>query len=617
MLINSTGKNTPCSDWRHITQGTTIPVGAAAGFHYADQPYIIQADDGALLCLVTTGKNNEGHTGQHVRSIRSPDGGKTWEVSIALETPEGPEASYAVALKGDDGRIFAFYNHNTDNIRRVRFEDPNCPDGCGKGDGYCYRVDSLGYFVFKVSSDHGKTWSEQRFPIDVREMETDRTNADGGKVRYFWNVGRPFIHQGAAYIPLHKVGGFGMGFFIRSEGVLLKSENLLTASDPTKATFETLPDGDFGLRAPKGGGPISEEHSFSVLSDGTFFVVYRTVAGYPTCAYSSDQGHNWSEPDYLRYADGRRIKNPRAANFCWKHSSGYYLYWFHNHNGTNYEYRNPVWMCAAREIDSPEGKRLEFSQPEIVLYDDDPLMRMSYPDMFELDGKTYLTETEKRIARLHELKPEFLETLFDSFEGHTTSTEGLISEWSAEHSAAADAIAAPDFPFICFRQQGWEGIYSHDSRAGTTLEFSLTAYNLDDGTQTILDNREADGKGFTVLLHPNGALELTLFDGRSRSAWTSSSKRIQPGAAHHVCIIIDGGPKTISFVIDGAFDDGGEEKQFGFGLFNCHFHSLNGGEQIRLGDTLQSLRIYGRALMTSEAVQHHRASARTPEAVTA
>ena len=41
---------------------------------------------------------------------------------------------------------------------------------------------------------------------------------------------------------------------------------------------------------------------------------------------------------------------------------------------------------------------IRWSQPEIVLYDDDPYIRMSYPDLVEDGGKFYLTETQKNIG---------------------------------------------------------------------------------------------------------------------------------------------------------------------------------------------------------------------------
>ncbi|MEE2628744.1 MAG: hypothetical protein VX670_09675, partial [Candidatus Latescibacterota bacterium] len=415
-------------DPRHLNNGWQIP---SEG--YCDQPYVVKTDDGAWLCIMTTGAGHEGATGQHVVSTRSTDCGRTWSELVDVEPADGPEASYAVLLKVPSGRVYAFYNHNTDNVRRVKADNPPF------GDGYCTRVDSLGHYVFKYSDDHGRSWSEQRFDVPVREMDIDRQNADGGRLRYFWNVGKPFVAHGAAFVSLHKVGGFGDGFFTSNEGVLIRSENILTEGDPAKIIWETLPEGERGLRAPAGGDTVASEHSYSVLSDGSFYCVYRTIDGHPACAYSRDGGCTWSDPEYKKFPDGRLFKHPRAANFAWRCANGHYLYWFHNHGGrfirehpaqreNAYEDRNPVWLCGGVETDSPEGRVIQWSEPEIVLYDDDPYIRMSYPDLVEEDGQYYLTETQKDVARVHRIDSSLLQGLWDQFERADLTREGQLLE---------------------------------------------------------------------------------------------------------------------------------------------------------------------------------------------
>jgi hypothetical protein len=156
-------------DPRLVSAGWEIP-----SKKYSDQPYVVITDDDAWLCIMTTGAGFEGQSGQHVTSCRSTDQGRTWSDPVALEDPAGVEASYAVLLKVPGGRIYAFYNHNTDNVRWVTADNPPYQDG------KCYRVDSLGHFVFKYSDDHGRTWSDQRYDVPMREMEIDRENADGG-----------------------------------------------------------------------------------------------------------------------------------------------------------------------------------------------------------------------------------------------------------------------------------------------------------------------------------------------------------------------------------------------------------------------------------------------------
>jgi hypothetical protein len=589
-------------DPRHITTGWEIPTAS-----YSDQPYIVQTDDGAWLCCVTTGAGEEGAPGQIVTTLRSLDRGRTWSAPVAVEPAGGPEASYAVMLKVPSGRVYIFYNHNSDNIREIPADpSPWLPDG------RCKRVDSLGYFVFKYSDDHGRTWSQARCPIPVREMQIDRENPHGGEIRYFWNVGKPFIHAGAAFVSLHKVGRIGDGFFVLSEGVLLKSASLLTERDPTRIAWETLPDGDAGLRTPPGGGSVAEEQSYSVLSDGSFFCVYRSIDGHPVCSYSRDGGHTWSVPEYMRFADGRLMKHPRAANFAWKCRNGKFLYWFHNHGGrfirehpqrrTNaYEDRNPVWLCGGVEADSPQGRIIRWSQPEIVLYDDDPYVRISYPDLVEAGGEIFLTETQKNNARVHRLDPGMLAGLWAQLDGGGAPAEGAGLDFAAAQNEMPARVPLPPLPDFTRRDAHRADYGELDLRAGFTLDLLLTLESLQEG-QVLLDNRTTEGKGFCLWTKPRGTLELLLNDGRSQSSWDCEPGELAAGKPQSVCVIVDGGPKLILFVIDGRLNDGGDARQFGWGRFNPQYRGPAGAEQLFVSPTVARLRIYPRALRVSEAV---------------
>jgi len=68
---------------------------------------------------------------------------------------------------------------------------------------------------------------------------------------------------------------------------------------------------------------------------------------------------------------------------------------------------------------------------------------------------------------------------------------------------------------------------------------------------------------------------------------------------------------VISFVVDGALCDGGTHRQFGWGRFSPHLQGANGADVLRIGPALDGevlgLRIYGRALRTSEAIGNWRA----------
>jgi hypothetical protein len=513
--------------------------------------------------------------------------------------------------------VFIFYNHNTDRVREVKRHD---------GAGVFTRVDSLGHFVFKYSDDHGRSWSARRYDIPVRRFRCDRENVYGGDLCFFWNVGKAFIHDGAACVPLHKVGRMGRGFFAQSEGVLLRSANLLTEADPARAAWETLPEGDVGLRTPPGGGPVAEEQSVCVLSDGSLYCVYRTVDGHPAEAYSRDGGRTWTVPRYKTFADGRRMKHPRAANFAWRCGNGRYLYWLHNHGGRfigdhpdrldiAYEDRNPVWLSGGIEADSPEGRVILWSEPDIALYDDDPYVRMSYPDLVEEDGRYYLTETQKHVARVHEIPTDLVSGLWTGLEiargrcgpDACPGPDPLLA-LPASGQAMPAAVPAPLLPAFRMRDHQASDYRGRDTRQGFAVEMCLTLDTSEAGP-VLLDSRTEGGRGLLLSAAPGGAVEILLNDGQTENRWASDPV-LKPGQRHHVVVNVDGGPRIISFVVDGRFNDGGDWRPFGWGRFSPFLRHANGGPEWRVAPVLRGrlheLRVHGRCLRTAEAIARAR-----------
>lgn len=623
-------------DQRILESGWKMP-----SRNYCDQPKIIKTDDGAWLATLTTGSGFEGEGGQHVISFRSSDQGKSWSEPVEVESPNGPSASYAALLKTESGRIYCFYNYNADNIQRFPVRNPDDPVvKYAYPDGYCYRVDSLGHHVFRYSDDHGKSWSKERYHIPVRKTAIDFENMTGGEIQLFWNVTNPFIHNGRAYISLHKVGDLGPGFFIKNEGVLISSPNLLTETDPDKIIWETLPEGEIGLRAPEGGGDISAENSFVVLSDGTFFSVYRTIGGWPACCYSKDdEGRVWNTPQWMRYANGRKMKNPRAANFIWKLHDGHYLYWFHNNGGREvhkrvtqvsasygYEHRNPVWGSLAKEVKTPEGNRLIFSQPEIMLYAHDPINRISYPDCIEEynsatdSWEIFLSETQKTTARVHRIDSRIINamkqelTWYDN-KGSCLVTpiedlyeHDLIFSWSA---GDADEFKMPFIPHFNARDEKLDGYGSKNLRQGITVEFDLLWSGGKPG-EVLLDTITSDKRGIRVFTGFDKELTVLFSDGQTAATAVLEGGILQEGQAHHISIIIDGGPRVICFVVDGIFCDGGDDTQFGWGRFSRDLEHINTEDTMVIGrrrdgcypfsGTIRKVSFYGDAFLTAESL---------------
>ena len=565
-------------DPRHITSGWPIPKE-----HYCDQPYVVVIPDGTWVCVMTTGRGIEGQPGQHVVSTRSTDCGRTWSELVDIEPADGPEASWAMPLLTDFGRVYCFYTYNSENMRTVLTVDRKP----------IKRVDSFGELGCKWTDNGGLSWSAERILIPIREFQCDRDNVYGGKVKFFWQVGKPIADHGIAYMGLSKVHGFGHGFFEGNEGIFLRSDNALTERDPHQVVWETLPDGDVGLKSP--GGPIASEHNLVALSDGSLYCTYRTIDGHPCHAYSRDGGHTWTPPAYLTYTPGGRlVKHPRAANFVKKFSNGKYLYWFHNHGGKWYDDRNPVWLCGGVERDG----MIHWSQPEILLYDDDPRVRMSYPDFVEVDGRIYCTETQKEVARVHAIDPALLDGLWNQAENHTAATDGLVADLKADQLKPRSEVPAPK-------------LGDPEKRQGFTFEVQIQFDDLAPG-QVLLEARGDDGIGYSLTTTSRGTIQLTLCDGRTECSWDTDPGVITAGAPHHVVAIVDGGPKLIEFVVDGILCDGGESRQFGWGRFNPQLRAVNPNASLRLAPALHGVlsrvRIYDRYLRVSEAVGCYQAA---------
>jgi len=152
------------------------------------------------------------------------------------------------------------------------------------------------------------------------------------------------------------------------------------------------------------------------------------------------------------------------------------------------------------------------------------------------------------------------------------------------------------------------------TRAGFSIDFRLRLKELTPG-QVIFDARERK-KGVALVVSDHATLQLILNDGRQEFTW-DSDPGIHPGTLkvnewQHVTVIVDGGPKIVSFVVDGVLNDGGAVREYGWGRFPLDFGDVNGLKSVKLAPRLfgeiEHLRIYDRYLRTSEAVGLSRAN---------
>ena len=569
-------------DTRDIATGYVIPDEG-----YCDQPYVVITKDGNWLCLLTTAGGHEGAANSHVVSTISADQGRTWSKLVELEPVDGPPSVYSLPVVANSGRVYAFYDYNGDSFK--------CPA----------RSDCVGWFVYKYSDDNGRTWSKERHRLPMRMTTVDRTNTFDGKVQIFWGIGKPITYDNTMIFAFSKCGKY---LIDRSEGWFYRSDNILTESDPDKIEWQLLPDGDVGLKNPDY-GEVQAEQNIVPMNDGSIYCMYRTAGNHPCHAYSRDGAHTWTMPEYATYTPGgRRFKNSRACPKVWKASNGKYLFWFHHHGAHKNPYRgrNPAWLSGGIEKDG----FIHWSQPEIVLYDTDPKNclfdpktgtpgpggGMSYPDLIEQDGKYWITETQKTLARVHPIDPTLLEGLWNQGKVKEVAEKGLILDLGPDEANKAKT-AMSRLPSLA-------------DGGGFSIDFWITLDELTPG-QIVLDSRNASGGGLVVSTTEAGTLRIEMNDGKNRGFWECDRGLLKPGTRHHVAIIVDGGPKVISFVVDGVLCDGGEASTYGWGRFAPQLGDVSGSDDLRiapkLNGRLHHLRIYDRYLRTSEAVANYQA----------
>ena len=542
---------------------------------YIDQPYVVKLNDGSWLCVFTTGAESESRPGQHIVAIKSFDKGKTWNSPVKIEPNEGPISSWAIPYQTSYGRIYVFYNYNGDNVSFVR-EKPIKQAGL------------LGWYCYKYSDDSGLSWSRERYRIPIRTTAADVFNEFDGLVQMFWGIDKPHYYKGSVYFAFSKLGKFPQDM---GEGWMLCSNNLDTERDPGKIRWEMYPHGEYGIRNPKFAS-VQEEHNTVILNDGSFYCVFRTALGFLGYSVSRDKGVSWSIPDTLRYdcAAPNIIKNPRACPRLFKCSNGNYLLWYHNHGGTDFKNRTPVWMAGGIENDGT----IEWSQPEILLYTHDSKINgMSYPDLIEENGKYWITETQKQIGRTHSINPSLLEGLWKQSAAGVLAKKGLILSKKDITKTSSFNISASSL------QEG----------SGITIEMLLNFKNLYPG-QNIVEIPAENQQGIRISTAAKNTLLIEISDGRQDPfAWICDEYILKPGKNQYLSFILDKEARILSVIVDGRLCDGGYQRQYGWTKLSEPVGEIKftGKCNVSSSDVvIRQLSVYNRYLTTSEAINNYK-----------
>jgi hypothetical protein len=130
--------------------------------------------------------------------------------------------------------------------------------------------------------------------------------------------------------------------------------------------------------------------------------------------------------------------------------------------------------------------------------------------------------------------------------------------------------------------------------------------------QELIDATDKAGRGWQVRTMEGGRLEIVLSDGRTSARWASDPGLLKSGRTQHVVITVDGGPKTITFVVDGKLCDGGADQPCGWGRFDAALADASAAVETQLQSTLPGavakLQFFDRPLRNFEAVALARAA---------
>lgn len=570
------------SDPRNIVNGSVLP-----SEHYADQPYVIVCDDGSWVCTMTTSSGTEHAYMNHIVSTKSYDQGETWTQLTDVEPSGIPQSSWAVPLKVKSGRIYVFYNYNENRHKGLA--------GVMSGP-----------FAFKYSDDHGETWSEERYKVNIPNKAIDEENFSSGDFQFFWCIDKPVVTQDAAYITYSKLlfdNPEGKGFYERSEGFILKSENIHTEQDPAKINWILLPESDRGIHHSDF-KKVQAEHNMEMLNDGSLYVVYRTQEGHPAYSISRDDGKTFTQPKSMQYASGGIMANPRACPKIYKTNNGKYIFWYHNNFRSNtYQGRNPAWISGGIEQDGD----IIWSQPEILLFDMDPeSFGMSYPDFIEQDGKIWVVETQKSQARVHQINRDLLTGMWNQNKSQKIAREGLIMDVE-EKILKQDNLPLPQLPSLF-------------SGGGLSIELWFKSEKIENG-QVLVSSFGPRKKGFEIAFSNHHSIQIRIHDGEMRDAdgpylhgqvFRSDTAVLLDNTLHHIVFTLDGASKISSIVVDGILSDGSlEGRDYGWGRIHTFMGDLNDDHQLQIfkeaQGALKKLRIYDRYLTTSEAVSNFQA----------
>ena len=665
----------PASDPRFIPNGRVLRTGGYSCQPYC--AVLPDGTWSCAMTYIHGGSYVEGAPGEHMVAMQSSDQGRTWTEFSAIEpysnATTGQVSAYGSAFANQDGsRVFAVWVQNTRNVSHLPGAAPN-PGGFRAdmlGDFVWKYSDQQG---------RAGSWSDQHFKIPVQRGYIESVNSfaaakeKGGDdycdpttncTQIMWEVDHPKTlarHNGMVMFAFTKIGTYAVA--PPEEMHVLASPNLLRTGkaggpDPEDVEWRMFPDpslpendghGVAAVGAKDSPSTVAEEpHVVPIANETVLYMVFRTSQGYMGTSQSLPGGPEqwaqaWAPSSFARFLpswtdafpNASWVKQPRGPQSPKRHApSGLVLMTFYNtaplgafatHMDIND--RTIMWLVAGHEV----GGTLLWSQPELLLYEraENRSRGHGYADVItDVDGRVYITETFKAApyseAKTHPVEPALIANLTSQTKARRVAGGALALEPGVATLLPAGR-ALPDFttyqqPRYGFTLDMWlAGAPAASSANGTAALFDAPAGSDSTGGASA-------SSGVFATQFGNGTVELRLHDRHGREArWRTDpvcSARLATAAPepaqraqHHLGIVVDGGPKMISFVVDGKLCDGGPVLAAwpnGHMLFDPLLGDVGGGmgAAVTAGSGAAGVvvaRLYPRVLYTSELVSNWRA----------
>lgn len=560
-------------DYRRVENGSIISTNK-----YVDQPYIVKLANGSWLCAYTTSNTWEGGIGETISISISKDKGLTWTYTTDLEPTSGPSAFYSLPFVTSYGRVYVFYGYNTDNTMPA--SNP------------IMRTDAVGNMVYKYSDDNGITWSARQV-INIPISQADLTNDWQGKYQEWWSICKPIVgSDNQMYFAFTKLQKY---LYWNGEGWFVNCPNINTEMDATKLVWNFRPGNNQGLRQFDM-GPIQEEHNIVQLSNGSFACLFRTHYGYMGISYSADSCKTWSTPRILTFNNGLTAYNPRACARIFKFSNGKYALWFENNsiNPDNALHRDPAWISGGTEVNG----RINWSMPEVLLYSRDTTLGFSYPDIIEDGGRYYLAETQKTIARIHNISSHLLNSLWTQGTIKTHSTSKLMADIP---SAKLNDVPAQPYS------------YTNSTVSSFSLNFNLTlsSYSKRTDGETLLafTSRTTADTLIKIRNLASKTLSIEIYHGgKLLTNYYLDNTLIKLNTPLFISVSLDPSDGILTSMVNGVLCNGIAGRACGFAIVppSFDFSDISGNVFAKqFSGTVNQLQVYDRAFTTADMLSEY------------